>query len=392
MRFILIIFFLFSALHLGIAFNLPAFIPEQDFPYKDILYKYFQIYPLTPFANFDGYQYISIAKNGYSELQQSFFPLFPGLIALVERSFANNYIIAGTIVSWVFFLLGLGYFYKLASVLLKESKQIKWAVLFLAAFPTAFYYQVIYTESLFLFLSAGALYYLYSKKYYWAALFAVFASLTKTQGVLLLIPFLLIMLGVQCTAFKKFSVQKVLHFLKTHYKMLFLALSPFYGLILYMGYLFVKYKDPLYFYHAQAAFNLERSVGTFVLFPQVMYRYIKIFLTTPLNFTYAISFLEFTVFTTILLALLASLYKLLWKQKSPDMQRVSLSVYSLLVLIFPTLTGTFVSVPRFALISLGFFIVIAQIRQTIVKVAFLLLFLILHVVLYTFFLKGYFVS
>lgn len=386
MRVVLIIFFLFSALHLGIALNLPSTIPEQNFPYKDILYKYFSLYPLTPFANFDGYQYISIARDGYSELQQSYFPLYPGLVQVVSLLFSKNYILGGVIVSWLFFLLGLVYFYKLAGLLLKNNQQVMWAVVFLAAFPTAFYYQVIYTESLFLFLSAGALYYLYSRKYFWAAVFAVFASLTKIQGVLLIIPFFLVIIG-----FGRFLPTQVLPYIHKHVLHIFLAFAPLYGLLLYSAYLGITHGDPLYYYHAQSAFGAERSVDKIILLPQVLFRYIKIFLTTPQNFVFWISVLEFMVCLSFVGVIGYELFKRL-RQKKKDMQHISLQSYSLVVLLLPTLTGTLTSLPRYALISFGFFIVLAKLKSTYLKALLAIFFLVFHVLLFIYFLKGYFVS
>lgn len=378
-RFILLIFFLFSALHLFIAYHLPLGIPENNFPYRDILYKYFVLYPLTPFANFDGYQYISIARNGYSELQQSYFPLFPGIVFVTAQVLFKNYILSGVAVSWVFFLLGLFYFKKLGEVILGSHAKVTWAILFIAAFPTAFYYQVIYTESLFLFLSAAALYYLYTKKLLWAAVFSILASLTKIQGVLLLIPFVLYLL-----AFKKSSLGD--------YRSVLTACAPLYGLLGYMYYLFVTYKDPLYFYHAQASFGAERSVDKIILLPQVLYRYIKIFTTSQMNFTYVISLLEFLICIAFVGVLGYEIYRLIRIRTSVNMQQVSLQVYSLVVLLLPTLTGTLTSLPRYALISFGFFFILAKISQTFTKVALLFLFLVLHIILYVLFLKGYFIS
>lgn len=385
MRFILLLFILFSALHLGLAYNLPNFISENNFPYRDILYKYFRFYPLTPFANFDGYQYVSIAKIGYQELQQSYFPLFSGLIFLVSQVF-KNYILSGVIISWVFFLVGLMYFYKLAGLLLKNDVQTKWALVFLASFPTAFYFQVIYTESLFLFLSSAALYYVYSKKLVWAVVFAILASLTKVQGALLVIPFALVLLQ-----FGELSLRSIMRFVKTNYQLLLTALSPLYGLIAYMGYLYVQTKDPLYFYHAQSAFGAERAVDKIILLPQVLYRYIKIFITADKNFVYWISLIEFIVCIAFVGVILYELISLV-RQKKKDMQHIALHSYSLVILLLPTLTGTLTSLPRYALISFGFFIVLARVQHIFSKLLLIFLFLLVHIILFVFFLKGYFIS
>lgn len=385
MKIITIIFLLFSVLHILLVLTMPSLSPESSFPYKDLLYKYFSLYPFTPFANFDGYQYISIAKNGYNELQQSYFPLYPLLITIVylpSQFLINNYLFAGILVSWIFFFLGLLYFYKLAMLLLKNHGNAVWAVILLAAFPTAFFYQMVYTESLFLFLSAAALYYLFSKKLLWAAIFVVFASLTKIQGVMLVIPFLLTLFD-----YRTFRSKLIL----SDWKKLLVALAPLYGLLIYSGYLFITQGDPLYYYHAQSAFGAERSVDKIILLPQVLFRYIKIFLTTPMSFTFWISVFEFAVCVSFVTVIGYELYRLI-RQKKKDVEILSLQAYSLIVLLLPTLTGTLTSVPRYALVSFGFFLILARIQHRFVKVLLTILFLALHMLLFVSFLSGYFVG
>src|SRR5579883_2124781 len=120
MKYIFFIFIGFVILHICISYFLPSFIQVSPFPYDNLLRKYFSFYPYTSFANFDGYQYISIAKMGYNQLQQSYFPLFPIMIAVVAFIVLKNYILAGTLVSVVTFLLGLFYFRKYTILLLKD--------------------------------------------------------------------------------------------------------------------------------------------------------------------------------------------------------------------------------------------------------------------------------
>lgn len=381
---LLLLFGLFSVLHIALALFLPSFIPEASFPYKDLIYKYFSFFPFSPFANFDGYQYLSIAKNGYGEFQQSYFPLFPFIIFLASFVIPQ-YVLAGVSVSWVFFFLGLVYFKKLIEVLLKDKSQVCWAMLLLLAFPSAFFYQAIYTEGLFLFLMSAALYYLYSKKYRWAVLFAVLASLTKIQGVFLLIPFIISVFGLSLHSLKHVK-------LHVHPKQIFIALSPLYGLFLYMGYLYVQYKNPLYFYTAQSAFGAQRAVGEIILLPQVLYRYVKIFLNSQINFVYFISALEFVVCLGVVGVVGYELYRLIKKEKAKDMNQISIQIFSLAVFLLPTLTGTLTSVPRYALISIGFFIALANLRSNIFKGIIFAIFLMLHIVLAVFFMKGYFVG
>lgn len=391
MKFLLTSFIAFIALHLALAYFPPSFIPLGHFPYDDILKKNFYEPPFTQFANFDGYQYISIAKDGYNQLQQSYFPLYPSIIYYTSRIFYKDYILSGLIVSWLSLFLGIIYFKKLASLLLKDKTRALWSTLFLITFPTAFFYQAIYTDSLFLFLSSAALYYLLKRKILLPILFAFFASLTKIQGILLIIPFFLLTFDLTKFQIKKLSASAILLFFKKNYLYVILALSPFYGLIAYMIHLNDFYKDPLYFYHAQSAFGANRTSATLILLPQVLFRYLKIFLTFKFNFTYWVALFEFTTFTLLSLVLLYDLY-LLIRKKSKDMPQIAVNLYSLAAITLPTFTGTLSSFPRYALISFGFFTALAKIKNKILKILILIIFSLFQLIFFSYFLKGYFVS
>ena len=62
------------------------------------------------------------------------------------------------------------------------------ALILLAAWPTAIYFSLLYTESLYLMLTALFLYFLLQDRLSWAAVAAAFAALTRQPGFLCLAP------------------------------------------------------------------------------------------------------------------------------------------------------------------------------------------------------------
>ena len=61
-------------------------------------------------------------------------------------------------------------------------------------------------------------------------------------------------------------------------------------------------------------------------------------------------------------------------------------------LVLPTLTGTFSSIPRYALLSLSLFLYLGEMKNKFVRISVAVLFAFLHVVLLGFFIQGYFVG
>lgn len=89
------------------------FIPYLGFfPYKELLEDYHLPSFISSFANFDGVHYLILAKQGYSQYEHAFFPLYPLLIKLLTPIFFGNALLTGLIISNVSFLLGLIIFYK----------------------------------------------------------------------------------------------------------------------------------------------------------------------------------------------------------------------------------------------------------------------------------------
>lgn len=377
---------IFIALHVLVVLGIGAIPIEQiPFPLKENPKDYFPtvFYPL---AGFDGMHYILIAKSGYGQFQQAFFPLYPLLINLLLKLSFPSSLIGGLLISWTALVFGAGFFLKLAGTLLGSKKKAAWPLIFLLSFPSAFFYTTVYPESLFLLFSSAALYFIFKKNYFFASVFAVLASLTKIQGIFLIIPFFLSVFEL-----KGFTLKKLYEQIIRDYRKMPFILSPLLGFLIYAGYLFVNYGDPLYFYHTQEAFGANRSSQNIILLPQVIFRYIKIFMTSQINFQYWIAVLELSIFLVVFGVLIFELFRLI-KNKRLQVNELSVNLYSLSVLILPTLTGTLSSIPRYALLSFGFFIALSKIKNKRMKLVIAAMFAVVQLVLFAFFIKGYFVS
>ena len=172
-----------------------------------------------------------------------------------------------------------------------------------------------------------------------------------------------------------------------------LAISPLLGLLTYCLYLWRTTGDPFFFFNSQPIFGANRSTKLIFL-PQVVYRYSKILLTARVDFRYFVSLFELVIFCLVLAVLLIDLIKSykLYVTRSKNLSLIALNLFSLANLILPTLTGTFSSIPRYALMSLSFFIFFGQVKNIYVKTAIIVVSTILNIIMLGLFAQGYFVS
>lgn len=349
-----------------------------QFPYLGFLEDYRLPKFIYSLANFDGIHYLLIARDGYYHYEQAFFPLYPILIKAVTFVLFNNHLVAGLIVSNLCFLLSLIILKRLVALLFPKKQILSKFFWLIFAFPTAFFFNAYYTESLFFLLLISSLYLLRIKKYFWAAFFAGLASGTRLVGIFLLIPFL----------FTIFKEKLLLKTKKSHILIWLFVLSPFVGLFCYMAYLWITVHDPFFFFNSQPAFGANRSTHL-ILLPQVYWRYLKIFFTSDLNIPLFISGVEFLLFNLTLVLCLLDLKKRL---KEKNWFLVSIAIFSTINLLLPTLTGTLSSTPRYALCSLSAFFALSEIKKPLLFKLLLILFILLQVVLFALFVQGYFVS
>lgn len=383
---ILLFFIIFRSTDFLIAFLAPIFIPYLGFfPYKEVAAQFNLPAFINGLANFDGAHYLLIARDGYQTYQQAFFPLYPLLIRWLSPLFADNLLLTGILISNISFLIGLIFFTKYLKLVSADFNRFQpfLIVFYLIIFPTSFFFGSVYTEGLFFLCLAGSLYFLKKENYILSGIFALFASLTKLIGVFLIIFYIL-------------KLIENLKFKNKKYGLIFALVSPPAGLIIYMIYLWRTTGDPLFFLNSQWAFGAQRS-SSLIFLPQVVYRYLNIFFTARFNFQYFISLFEFFSFALVFTVLILDLLKNLLPVKGEKTGNITysligLNLFSLANLLLPTLTGTFSSIPRYALFSLSFFIYLSRIKSVPVKIFLSTTLTILHVIILGFFIQGYFVS
>jgi len=325
---------------------------------------------LWAWANFDGVHYMSIAKNGYLQFQQAFFPFFPLVVRFFSR-LTGEYLISGLLVSNLSFFLALYLLFRLITLDFKE-KVAKRAILFLLVFPTAFYFGSLYTESLFLLLSVASFYFARKGNWFLAGLFGGLASSTRLTGIFLF-PALIIEWYFQGRSEDRLRIKNLFP----------LSLICF-GLLSYMWYLEKTLGDPLYFFHMQPLFGAERSGDKIILLYQVFWRYFRMILTTRLDVLYFSVWLEFLSSILFLALIFFSFFRL----------RISYSVYMIFAYLAPTLTGTFSSMPRYVLVLFPGFIILSLLaeKHRLLRIAYPIIAVVLLAISTALFTRGYWVS
>ena len=145
-------------------------------------------YLLQPWHNWDGHWFSLIAQQGYFERPTAaFFPLYPLLLAGVSWFLDGQIELAGVLISNIALLGALALLYQLVQLDFPRAVARR-ALLHLAIFPTAYYLGAVYSESLFLLVSVGALYAARRDTWWLAGVLGFLAALTRSQGILLLIP------------------------------------------------------------------------------------------------------------------------------------------------------------------------------------------------------------
>ena len=143
------------------------------------------------FVSGDAEWFRSIAEDGYArgpfrageQRNWAFFPLFPLIAGLFP-----SYAVSATILANLFFLGALVMLYRLARAAGCDDR----AVLYMAFFPTSYFFSLPMSESLFVLLAAGCCVAAFADRWALAGVLGALATATRIQGVLL-IAFLLVL-------------------------------------------------------------------------------------------------------------------------------------------------------------------------------------------------------
>lgn len=144
---------------------------------------------LQAWNRWDTSHFTAIANNGYDQVwRTAFFPLFP-LLEHILVFVTRDALTGGLLISNLAGLVMLMALYRLVWEDFDAGRAYR-SVLYLSLFPTAFFFAAAYNESLFLCLTLLSFYYMRHSQWWVAGLFGFLASLTRSAGILLLLPFL----------------------------------------------------------------------------------------------------------------------------------------------------------------------------------------------------------
>jgi len=268
---------------------------------------------------------------------------------------------------------------------------VHWFIFFVLTFPTSFFFISLYTESLYLLFFIGSLLSTRNKSYLIAFICALAIGLTRVTGIFLIIPLFFELLQTQDKKRDNTPIWKQIIDVFKSWKNILVLLAPIIGLGIYSIYLKITTNDFFAFFNLQPISNATRSTEL-ILLPQVLYRYLKIFLTATLNFQYFIAGVEFVTILFVGSLIMYDFWRIISGSQKNAYTLIGLHLNSLAILILPTLTGTLSSLPRYAVPLLSTYYILATIKNTWIKVLIGLVFVILHVILFSYFIQGYFVS
>jgi hypothetical protein len=166
-------------------------------PFNDFSNELFNL-PLR----FDTGWYLSIATGGYEFSREVgpagqqnivFFPAYPMLVrtaALFLGNVRGSYVLGGTAISLVLFVVALAYVYRIARFYLDDDAAMT-TLWLIAAYPFAVFFGAIYTESLYLAGAAGAFYHLRQREWARAAAWGFIVGLSRPNGCFLALPLVL---------------------------------------------------------------------------------------------------------------------------------------------------------------------------------------------------------
>lgn len=207
---------------------------------------------MNVWSHWDGEHYVSLALEGYLRGEGQVSPAFFPAYSLLVRSFtelsggpltAAAVSVWGVLVSLGALFFALYFVYRIAEDGWGEAVARR-TVLALAFFPTAFFLSAVYTESLFLAFSAGAVWAARVRRdLLLAAVLAALAGATRNVGVFLILPL---------------AHEWLRGAGEYRWRVAYLGLIPA-GLVAYMGYLWWRFGEPLLFYTDQSQWGREAT-------------------------------------------------------------------------------------------------------------------------------------
>lgn len=309
---------------------------------------------LDVWARWDSGFYLSIVGKGYFfELGQqssvAFFPLYPLLMSFL-MPIAGSALAAGVLISNACLLGGLVFLYRLTELEFGDARTAWRTVFYIAAFPTAFFFSAVYTESTFLFMSVATFYFARKRLWAWAVLFGLLTSSSRIIGVSMLG-----IVGLEWmrshgwtlgAIYKPSAWRGLLNGIRTDwFNLLILFIIPL-GLVSYMLFLSSTFGDPFAFNTTQAAWG-RQNVGFWRVIPQDLGALLQgDFLRG--NFYVYVVFDLAAFFAVVILAFI------IWRRLG-----ATYAIYCLLSVVIPASSGTG-SISRYALVVFPVFMLLGH--------------------------------
>ncbi len=272
---ILIIFLIFKLIIIGVATS-SLLIPREYVSQKEHIDGTF----LNLFAQYDSRAYLDIAKNGYNKEfgegigNYSYFPLYPLLTKIFSYLFGIGWsaFLVSNLLSFICVIL-------LYLIIKEDFGQIiaKKSVMYFILFPVAYFFTMMYTESLFFVLMLLMFYYARRDSWLLVGIFGFFACLTRMFGIILFFPMLYMYLNN-----RKFK--------KIDYKILYLCLIPL-GILAFFSFFYFTTGD--FFIAFKTFAKPEYSFKPLLPGLSFIYAFFEIFKTTSLE---AISYILINLF------------------------------------------------------------------------------------------------
>ncbi len=302
----------------------------------------------------DAFWYLDVVDNGYhlnndNTLSNAvFFPLYPALIKVVGTILLGQYALAGWLVSMACLVLAVTYFYRLLREFHPDIEP-EWPIFFMLAFPTAFFFTVIYTESIFLLLTLAVFYYSFKGRFATAGLVAFAGAMTHSNGLFFALPILWEMWRTK--GFRELLTLRAWP----------VVMAPL-GTFAFVLFDYIKFGDPMLFFKIQSAWGRSFHINWehFSLFSH----------PSIVNMGLDIFFALFIIGATVAV----------WRTLSP-----LYAVFIALTVFAALSSGTLMSIGRYSLVMFPVYILLARIKSPLFRPAWIFastLFLALYTVLF----------
>jgi Gpi18-like mannosyltransferase len=339
---------------------------------------------LEQFLTADTFAYVNMEDMGYDDFRMDephppanwvFFPLFPLVLRLFTQLTSLDPVTAGLLASNLFLLIAIIFLYLIGVNRGLKDYEARIAVCLLLIAPASIFFAVPYTESLFLMLATGAVYYTLRGKWFPAFLLAGLCTVTRNVGVVIF-------------AFTCCSLLLEKRLWKFHWRdwrLLFYFLIGCIPLASYLGYMKWLTGDFL------APIHEQLNWGRYTTLPFVSYVH---YLTNPYFQTssgWENGLISFVIATSVLLVFLGYLIYMLWNwRRLPNKgQQLLLFGAGVLLVVIPFSSGEHLaSIPRYMTVCFPFYLYLVEMfrRHLTVVAGYALFAFLFHIV----FINGYF--